>query len=228
MAALSPHRRRDPLGPPAIGESAESSRRQHDRRRLFLLLAPVVALFAAGIVGTAFAPVLLAHAPLVLIAMSPVLRHLVLASSSIDALPFVAVAMARLFAADPFLYLIGREYGPQAVDWVKSQSPTAGRMMRFAERAFARAGVMMLFVSPGPLVCLLAGVERMPPTTFVTVNLLGTAAAVLLIRSFGIAFAARLALVNQFIAANIVGLTVISIALVLARIATKRRRRAHA
>jgi membrane protein DedA with SNARE-associated domain len=205
-----------------------AKRHGHDRRHLFLLLAPVIVLFAAGVIGTAFAPVLLARAPLLLIAMSPLFRHLVLASSSIDPVPFVAVAIVRLFAADPFLYVIGREYGPEAVDWVKSRSRAAGRVMRFAERAFARAGVLVLFVSPGPLVCLLAGVERMPLTTFVAVNLLGTATAVLLIRSFGITFAAKLELVRQFIAANIVGLTIVSVLLVLARIAAKRRRRAHA
>jgi membrane protein DedA with SNARE-associated domain len=199
-----------------------SQRRQ--RRRLFLLLAPVAVLFTAGLIGIAFAPVLLAREPLVLIAMSPLLRHLVLASNSVDALPFVVVAVVRLFAPDPFLYVIGREYGPEAIDWVKARSRGAGRMMRFAERAFVRAGVLVLFISPGPLVCLLAGAARMPITTFLVVNVLGTAAVVLLVRSFGLAFAAKVELVRAFVAANIVGLTVVSLVLVLTSVAVKRRR----
>src|SRR5689334_13696164 len=154
-----------------------------------MLAAPVAVLFVAGLVGTAFAPVLLAHHPLVLVAMSPVLRHLALASTSVDATSFVAVAVVRLFAPDPFVYAIGREYGPAAVAWVKARSRAANRWMRLTERAFARAGALLVVVSPGPFVCLLAGAERMPVATFLTASLVGTTASVLLIRYFGVAFA---------------------------------------
>jgi membrane protein DedA with SNARE-associated domain len=206
----------------------DGARHGHDRRRLFLLLAPVVVLFIANVIGIAFAPVLLGRAPLVLIALSPLVRHLVLASSSIDAVPFVTVGIVRSFAMCACLYLIGREYGPEAVSWVKSRSRAAARVMRFTERAFARAGVLVVVASPGPLVSLLAGAERMPVATFIAASLVGTATLVLLIHSFGIAFAAKLALVRRFIDANIVGLTILSIALVLARIAARRRGRAQA
>lgn len=194
------------------------------RRRLLLLLAPVVVLFSAGLIGTAFAPALLVREPMLLIAMSPLFRHLVLASGSVELLPFVAIAVARLFVTDPFLYVIGREYGPEAVEWVEARSGGARRIVRAVKRAFARAGLLVLFVSPGPLVCLLAGAARMPILPFVAVNLLGTAAAVLLIRSFGVAFATKLTLVREFVAANIVVLTVISVALVFASVVVKRRR----
>ena len=196
----------------------------HPRLRLLVLLAPVVVLFTAGLVGTAFAPALLVREPKLLIAMSPLFRHLALASGSVELLPFVAIAVTRLFATDPFHYVIGRKYGPEAVEWVEARSGGAGRLVRAVRRAFARAGLVVLFVSPGPLVCLLAGVARMPLVTFVSVYLLGTAAAVLLIRSFGVAFAVKLALIREFIAANIIALTVISVALVLASVAVKRRR----
>jgi membrane protein DedA with SNARE-associated domain len=196
----------------------------HARRRLVLLAAPVVVLFTAGLIGTAFAPALLAREPLLLIAMSPLFRHLALASGRVELLPFVAIAVTRLFATDPFLYAIGREYGPEAVDWVETRSGGAGRMVRAVKRAFARAGVLVLFLSPGPLVCLLAGAARMPIATFVTVNLLGTAAAVLLIRTFGLAFAAKLDLVRGFVEGNIAVLTGISVVLVLTSVVVKRRR----
>jgi membrane protein DedA with SNARE-associated domain len=197
---------------------------RQSRLRLLILLAPVVVLFAAGLVGAAVAPALLVREPKLLIAMSPLFRHLALASGSIDLVPFVAIAVTRLFATDPFLYVIGRHYGPEAVEWVELRSGGARRVVRAVQRAFARAGLVVLFLSPGPLVCLLAGVARMPIMTFVSVNLLGTAAAVLLIRSFGVAFAAKLAIVREFIAANLVVLTAISAALVLASVAVKRRR----
>ena len=73
----------------------DGARHGHDRRRLFLLLAPVVVLFIANVIGIAFAPMLLGRAPLVLIALSPLVRHLVLASSSVDAVPFFGPRFLR-------------------------------------------------------------------------------------------------------------------------------------
>ena len=192
--------------------------------RLSLLLAPVAVFFTAGLVGTAFAPALLGRAPLLLVALSPLYRHLVLASASVDPAPFVVVAVARLFATDPFLYAIGRQYGDDAIDWVEVRSGRAARIVRTVKLAFGRAAFLVLFVSPGPLVCMLAGASRMPVARFVVVNLAGTIAAVLLIRSFGVAFAEALEAVRAFIAANIVALTVISVALVAFSVLAKRRR----
>jgi membrane protein DedA with SNARE-associated domain len=192
--------------------------------RLPLLLAPVLVFFAAGVIGTAVAPALLGRAPLLLVAMSPLFRHLALASPSIDTMPFVVVAVARLFATDPFLYAIGRQYGDEAIDWVELRSGRAGRIVRTVKRAFGRAALLVLFVSPGPLVCMLAGAAKMPFTRFVVINLTGTIAAVLLIRSFGVAFADALETVRAFIEANLVALTVSSVTLVTGSVLAKRRR----
>jgi membrane protein DedA with SNARE-associated domain len=188
------------------------------------LVAPVVVFLTAGLVGTAFAPALLGRAPLLLVAMSPLFRHLALASPSIDTVPFVVVAMARLFVTDPFMYAIGRQYGDEAIDWVEARSGRAGRIVRTVKRAFGRAALLMLFISPGPLVCMLAGAAKMPVTRFVAVNLAGTLAAVLLIRSFGVAFADGLETVRAFIEANLVALTVGSVMLVTGSVVAKRRR----
>ena len=196
--------------------------------RLRWLLGPVIVLVAIGIVGTAFAPPLLARAPLLLVAMSPLFRHLALASSSIDAVPFVVVAVARLFATDPFFYAIGREYGDEAIDWVEARSGRAARFVRALERVFERAAFLVLFVSPGPLVCLLAGAAHMPVGRFVVVNLAGTVATVLLIRAFGVAFADALEAVRAFVEGNLFMLTVLSCVLVAVSVVAKRRRWRHA
>jgi len=197
---------------------------EHTHTRLRYLLAPVFVFVTAGLIGTAFAPALLGRAPLLLVAMSPLYRHLALASTSVDAVPFVVVAVMRLFATDPFLYVIGREYGDEAIDWVEGRSGLAGRIVRTVKRAFGRAAFLVLFVSPGPLVCMLAGAARMPLLPFLLINLAGTIAAVLLIRTFGVAFADALEAVRAFVEANIVLLTVISVVLVAASVIAKRRR----
>jgi membrane protein DedA with SNARE-associated domain len=182
--------------------------------------------FAAGLVATAFAPALLVHAPLVLIGASPLLRHLALASPSVELVPFVAVAMAGLFATDPLLYVVGRDYGPEALTWVEERSSGARRLVGVLRRAFARAGLLVVFAFPGPIVCLLAGTARVPMRTFAAVNLLGTLVTVLLVRSIGVAFADQIEHVREFVGAHLVPLTLVSVVLVAASVALRRRRRA--
>ncbi len=196
----------------------------HARRKLTALLAPIGVLTVAGFAGTAFAPALLVHAPLALIALNPVYANLILASNSIAAVPFFAVAVLRLFASDPFFFLIGREYGDAAIEWVERRSPLAGRIARRVEQLFERAGPLVLFVVPGGLVCVLAGASHMKARTFVAINLAGTLSVVALVRAFGHALADPIEAVRAFVQANILLLTGVSFVLVALSTAIRRRR----
>ncbi len=189
-----------------------------------LLVGPLATFFALRGVGVAFAPVLLKRAPIVLALISPLIRHLVLVSPALDVVTFYVVAMCGLFFADPFGYLVGREYGDDAIRWIERQSGSAGRFVRVVERLFARAGVVVLFLAPGPIVCLLAGAARMRVSVWLTVNLLGTFTGVTLIRLFGDRFAATIDRIVRFVEANVLVLTIVSVAFVVVSMAMRRRR----
>ena len=189
-----------------------------------MLLGPIALATAASAVGAALAPKLLVVNPLALIALNAVPRHLVLASGKLELLPFFAVAVARLFFPDPFYFLVGRLYGADAVRWVEERSGGAGRFVRFAERAFAKARYAVLFVAPAGLICVLAGASRMRPSVFVAVNLAGTVTGVTIARLFGEALAAPLEAVRDFIQANVLLLTAISVVLVGLSVVLRRRR----
>ena len=170
------------------------------------------------------APALIGEHPLWLVALNPVVRHLVLATNSVDALPFYAVALARLFASDPFYFLIGRDFGRDAIEWIERRSGGAGRLVRFLERLFARVGLLLVFVAPAGFVCVLAGAARVSPTLFVTVNLAGTLTGITLARLFGAALAEPIDAVKDFVEANVVVLTLASLALVVLSSVVRRRR----
>lgn len=194
------------------------------KRTLVVLLVPVVATSAMSLTGTALAPALLADHPLALVALNPVLRHLLLATGSVDALPFFAVALCRLFAPDTFYFLIGRGWGRDAVDWIERRSGGAGKAVRLLERTFARAGLALVFVAPAGLVCVLAGAARMRLWLFVAVDLLGTFTALVLVRLFGAALADPIEIVKDFVQANVLVLTLGSIAAVAVSSVVRRRR----
>ncbi|HMJ12520.1 MAG TPA: hypothetical protein VK524_13945 [Polyangiaceae bacterium] len=192
--------------------------------RLRLLIAALGTFFVAAMLGTAFAPTLVVSNPLLLIALNPVLRHLVLASNQVDAATFFAVAGLRLLGPDPFHYLLGLWYGPAALAWLERKSARAGRILRLVERAFARAGLLILFVAPEGIVCLLAGAARVPPWLFVTLDVAGTLCTLTLVRLFGRRYEQGIRGVLDFIEGNILALTVASVVLVVASALWRRRR----
>jgi membrane protein DedA with SNARE-associated domain len=198
-----------------------------ERRRLglALVLTPLALFFGAAMIGTALAPKLLVEKPLLLVALNPVLRHLVLAANDIPPIPFYVVALLRLLGPDPFHYLLGRLYGDAALAWVERRSPRAGRFVRWVEGLFERWGLLVLLVAPEGVVCLLAGAAGVHPITFVAVDVLGTLGMLALVRLFGSAFAVPIEIVVNLIQANAILLTGVSIAAVAFEAWRRRRRR---
>jgi membrane protein DedA with SNARE-associated domain len=192
------------------------------------IFGPLAVLALAGLIGVALSPYLLVHAPLGLIALSPLVRHLVLVAPSVDFIPFVAIATARLFAPDPFMYALGRRYGRRAITWVEARSVLMGRFVRIVEGLFHRAGSWVLFVSPGLTASTMAGVFGMPRRRFVIVNVSGTLALVLLLRYVGERFHVVIAEIQAWVALHLAPLTgLTSVLALIGWIVWRRRARAR-
>lgn len=181
----------------------------------YWVAGPLAVIIACGSLGVALAPQLLLKQPLLLIALSPLIRHLFLASPSIDFSSFFLVAVVRLFAPDPFVYLLGRRYGESAVRWLEQRSALTGRMARGLEALFLRAWVLAVFVSPGFTVCTLAGAARIPFWRFALVNLMGTVAMVSVVRFAAHAAKSWITAFVQIIEDHLATFTVVSVALAL-------------
>jgi membrane protein DedA with SNARE-associated domain len=195
------------------GDAGEAYAR---RKRALVYGAPVAAVAVAGLVGTAFMPYLLARAPLVLVALSPIFRHLVLVSRVVEAAPLFAVAVPRHFAPDVFVYLLGREFGRAALEWVEANSPSSGKLVRLLERLFSKAGVLVVLVSPDLIVSTLAGIARLPLPLFIVANIAGTIGMVAVARYFGDVFDGPIRAILAFFQAHLALVTVASVLLVVA------------
>lgn len=179
--------------------------------RVLLYAIPIGAFTLAGTVGVAFMPYLLSRAPLLLIALSPLFRHLVLASPVVDFPSLLLVAVPRHFAPDPFMYLLGRDYGPLAVEWLEANSPPAGKWIRALERIFAKVGPLALLLSPDLVVSTLAGAARVRFSVFVVMNLLGTIGTVVVAKWFGDALEQPIHVVVGFFQAHLAVVTLASV-----------------
>jgi membrane protein DedA with SNARE-associated domain len=141
------------------------------RRCLFLLGA----LWALSTLGRAFSLYLINHAPLTLVALSPMGSHVLLAAALTNPLALLAVATTRRLVFYSATFFLGRALGPYAVEWVEARARHFGRFVRFLERLFARAPRLVVLGAAGPTVSALAGMSGMPLSTYLTLATIGLA-----------------------------------------------------
>jgi membrane protein DedA with SNARE-associated domain len=147
-------------------------------------VTPIVALLAVGAVANASTSWLAANHPLALIALEARNRNLLLVASRVDPVPFVVAGVVRRMLSDPLFFLLGHFYGADALRWAERRLGGGDRLVRLTERSFRRASGVMVFLFPGALVCVLAGVSRMRPAVFLALNFAGTLTAVIVLRLF--------------------------------------------
>lgn len=158
---------------------------------------PIAILSVLGVVAGALTPVLVADAPLLLLALESRNRYLLLVASRVDVAPYLVVGVLRRLASDPFFYLAGRWYGPRGVRWAERQVGGARWLPTF-QRHFGRVGGLLVFAFPGALVCTLAGATGMSPRRFAVLNVAGTVAAVVALRAAADVLAGPLTAVVAF------------------------------
>jgi membrane protein DedA with SNARE-associated domain len=192
------------------------------RRRLRILLAPIVAFTIAGMVVGAIAPALIKHHPLVVIFFQPINRYLILASTRVATWEFFAVAFVRLVLTDPLYFLLGRWFGDGALDWIENKTGNSG-MVPFIKKWFGRAGPAIVFIAPNAYVCLLAGANRMKLRLFIALNVTGTLLRLVLIKATGDVFEPILRPVVDFIDKYRWQFVVLSVVLLLVQSLSNRK-----
>jgi membrane protein DedA with SNARE-associated domain len=208
---------------PAEGASEVPPR--PSRRTLTLILVPIIVIVAIGTIGNAIHPALLKSHPMWLVAMEPRGRYLLLvANKDVAFAPFIIIAVLRKLASDPFFFMLGHLYRDNAVAWVERRFDNNSGIVRRIERLFRRAAPVMVFLFPGPLVCVLAGATGMRVATFVLCNVIGTLVVVTFYYHLASTIEGPLNWVNDFYSDNFKWLLAISISLTLLWVWDQRRK----
>jgi membrane protein DedA with SNARE-associated domain len=194
------------------------------RRRLTLLLGPIVVLTALAYVGDfAWAGLVKQH-PLWLISLNTRKRYLALVVPHTDPLPYYLVGTIRQVISDPLFFLLGRWYGDAGVRWLERKLGEGGSMVRFMERGFAKASWPMVAIFPNALICMLAGASAMPVWLFFLLNVGGTFVAMVVLRVFGDVFGSPLAAFTGFVNDYRIPIIAVSGVLVAINIITNRKK----
>jgi len=149
-------------------------------RRSLSILGVLSAVSLAGVASSLY---LVNNYPLLLIALSPIGRHLILVASTVDPTAFVLVAVCRRLLFYGPCFQLGRSLGPSALLWFDARSRWAGRFVRWLQSLFERASHAVVFFLPGPAMSTIAGMSDMPGRVYVGLITAGLTFRMLLVVS---------------------------------------------
>lgn len=124
-------------------------------------------MMAGRIVGAAISPIFLAHAPLGLLVLSPVIAHLVVVAALSEPIPYYTIAVLISIAHCGLGFFLGRLQGPRLVDFlVRKKFASEAKLQRLLAPLRVSAP-LLVFLIPGPIVCALAGASTASSRTFI-------------------------------------------------------------
>ena len=190
---------------------------------------PILAVVIAGYIAGASWPELIKSNPLLLIALSPINRYLLLTTNSLEALPYFGVGLLRHLFPDPFFYLLGYWYGPRALRWAGENYPVVKRLLGEDGRGLEapntrRLLIPLAFLAPNNWVSLVSGAARIPWQLFIALNISGTIARLWLCRWLGTLFEDEIRSFADWVARYQLPVTLVSVGIVVATIAVQVRR----
>ncbi len=188
--------------------------RQPRRGPLALLIAPIIAMIAAGYVADALWPTLVESHPLWLLGLSARNRYAVLVVNRVDLWAYYLWGTLRLLLPDPFFFALGWFYGPAALRWMEKRTPTVGTMMRRLEGWFGRWGHPLVVIMPNNYVSLIAGASGMSPVLFAFLNVTGTVGRLALLQIVGDVFSGPIDWFLELVATYRIPLLVVSMVIV--------------
>lgn len=160
----SPVRRE--LAPGELPPEISQQLGDEERRVARICLTTLGVLGIGSLLGAAWSLYLVNHFPLLLIALSPIGRHLVLVAPTVDPIAFVAVAVGRRLLFYTACFHLGRSLGPWGLVWLESRAERMGRFVRWLERLFQKAPRTAVFFLTGPGMATIAGIAGMAGRTW--------------------------------------------------------------
>jgi membrane protein DedA with SNARE-associated domain len=170
-------------GPPSFGDPWLTISAQD--RRLARICGGILAVLGTGsMIGLASSLYLLNYAPLLLIALSPIGRHLVLVAPIVDPVAFMLVSVTRRMLFYLPSFYLGRALGPAGIPWLEARAARFARFVRWLERLFASYRHAVVLTMAGPTVSALAGISGMSVWLFVSLALPGLILRMLIVLGF--------------------------------------------
>jgi membrane protein DedA with SNARE-associated domain len=174
-----------------------------------------VLMMAGRIVGAGISPLLLAHAPLALVAISPVIGHLVIAAALTEAIPYYSVAVSVTVIHCGLGFFLGHLQGPRIVEFMIRKGIASEKKLQRLLAPLRVSAPLLVFLLPGPIVCALAGASAVPRRTFLPALVASQVMWAVLCRLSGQALLGGIATLREGLVRHAIPLTVVTVLVVL-------------
>lgn len=188
-----------------------------------LVFGTIAATIVLGYVGDALWGSLVDRHPLALILLNAKPRYLVLTVNDLDWWTYYPVALVRLLATKPLVWLVGAWYGDRAVRWAERRSTRGAGLIRWAEGHFGRWGWVAVTITSNNVMCLLAGSTGFSLGWFMVLAVVGTLVRLWLISVVGDVFSDVIEDIVAFVGDHRVPVLVLSVAVVVGGLWWQRR-----
>jgi hypothetical protein len=154
--------------------------------KLALRSLSVLGVLGTGsLLGVALSLYLVTHFPLLLVLLSPLGRHVMLAVPLVDPVLLVATVTLRRLVFYLASFQLGRALGPSGIPWLEQRAARFARFVRWLERLFARAPRSVVLFGSGPTVSALAGIHGLRTDVFIGLALVSLLVRMSLIVALG-------------------------------------------
>jgi hypothetical protein len=165
------------------------------------------------ILGVALSPMLLAHAPLALLALSPIPANLVVVGALSAPAPYYAIAVPIPIVQCLIGYALGHLEGPRLIDFLVRRGVASEARLHRLLAPVRISAPLLVFALPGPIVCALAGASAASVRVFMPALVASQIVWAFLCRLFGEALLTWIAAARVEIARYALPLTLITTAI---------------
>jgi|GEM_PF-6267241 len=187
------------------------------------ILTSMAVLTAMSMIGTALSPFLLNENPLLLLALNPDGRHLLLSAPFVNLFDGTIVVAIRRGLSMLATFAVASLYGARVLGWLRDKGRWASRLVDLTELAYERTGLWLVLLIPSFAVAGFVGASGLSFRRFFWAMIPGQFVYALFMFRFGEALASYTRPVMVCLAAHPGPLTAIATALVIGGFLLNRR-----
>ncbi len=159
--------------------------------------------------GVLFLPLLVAHAPLAFLLLSPMVLHLGLVANLLPLWEYYPVAIVVPALHSWVGFELGRRYGDRALQWCRRMFPSQQASLERSQRWVQASLVLSILFFPGPYLSLIVGVLGTTVRRFVPIMLVAHLIWAVICRRLGEGWEQPLSVFRQFLGQNSLTVTLL-------------------
>ena len=176
-------------------------------RSQHILLNAFGLLVLGRLTGVLISPFLIAHEPLLLVILSPMIANLSLVANLIPSFEYYLCALSVSLAHSCIGYFLGQSMGRRSMSWAIQRFPNQEKKLLLFTKLAKRSASLSILLVPGPFLSLVVGAVGMSFRKFLFMTCIAQTAWTFLCKNPGDTLEEYIVLIQNYIVHNSLWLT---------------------